>query len=143
MRAGFPLPDVTWEPLRPLWAAAARGELHLPRCSSCARICWYPETCPDCGETTFSWEPMSGRGRLFTWVVVRHAFLPQYKGLVPFVSALVTLEEDERVRLATRIVDAAPADLRIGQPVEVCFQPLSFDGVDGTVPAPFFRPAAT
>jgi len=71
---------------------------------------------------------------------VRHAFLPHYARHVPFVSALVTPEEDERVRLSTRILDCGPEDLAIDQAVEVCFRPLSFDGVNGQVTAPFFRP---
>jgi uncharacterized OB-fold protein len=84
---------------------------------------------------------MSGRGTLFSWVVVTHAFLPHFGDLVPFVPALVALDEDPAVRLATRIVDTDPASLSFDLPVRVTFRPLSFAGVDGTVPAPLFAPA--
>lgn len=141
MSPTFPLPDVSWEPTRPFWSAAARGELALPRCDGCGAFCWYPkERCPACGSTTFTWTALSGRGRLFSWTVVRHAFLPEFAGLVPFVPALVALDEDPSVRLVTRIVDCDPADLRVDQPVEVVFRELSFPGVTGSVTAPFFRP---
>jgi hypothetical protein len=42
VRPAFPLPDVTWEPAREFWNAAARGELSIPKCDGCGRLCWYP-----------------------------------------------------------------------------------------------------
>jgi uncharacterized OB-fold protein len=70
--------------------------------------------------------------------VVHHAFLPQFAELVPFVPALVALDEDPRVRLVTRLVDCDPARLRSDLPVEVVFRDLRFPGVEGSVVAPFF-----
>jgi hypothetical protein len=84
---------------------------------------------------------MSGRGTLFSWVVVTHAFLPQFQELVPFVPALVALDEDPAIRLATQMVDVAPDALDFEQPVRVTFRPLAFPGVDGEVVAPLFTPA--
>ncbi len=142
MRAEFPLPDVTWAPTAEFWAGAARGELRIPRCDSCGRLCWYPhETCDYCNHGEMTWETMSGRGTLFSWVVVTHPFLPQYADLVPFVPALVALEEDPAVRIPTRMVDCAPEDLDFEMPVVVTFRPIEFAGVDGSVPAPLFTPA--
>jgi uncharacterized OB-fold protein len=140
-RADFPLPDTEWAPTRPFWAAAARAELAIPRCDGCRRLHWYPEPrCRRCGGERHTWERVSGRGTLFTWVVLRHAFLPQFGDELPFVSALVALEEDPGVRLATRIVDCAPEALAAEMPVEVVFRPLRFAGIQGSVTAPFFRP---
>ena len=141
MHEGFPLPQIDWEPTREYWAGAMRGELRIPRCSGCERLCWYPlAECGACGASSLVWETMSGRAELFTWVTLQHAFLPAYADVVPFVSALVTLEEDPSIRLPTRIVDVAIDSLAIGQPMEVCFRPMSFTGVEGEVVAPFFRP---
>lgn len=83
---------------------------------------------------------MSGRGTLFSWVVVTHAFLPQFADMVPFVPALVALDDDPAVRLATRIVDSDPDALDFEMPVTVTFRPISFTGVDGEVTAPLFVP---
>jgi uncharacterized OB-fold protein len=142
MRADFPLPDTTWEPTREFWAGAARDELRIPRCESCGRLCWYPrERCRHCDGERFTWETMTGRGTLFSWVVVTHAFLPQFADLVPFVPALVALEEDPAVRIATRVVDCDPDDLDFELPVVASFRPISFTGVDGAVRAPLFVPA--
>jgi uncharacterized OB-fold protein len=143
MRADFPLPDVGWEPTREFWAGAARDELRIPRCDSCGRLCWYPrEHCPRCAGEAFTWETMSGRGTLFSWVVVTHAFLPQFADLVPFVPALVALEEDPAVRLATRVVDCDPEALDFELPVVTTFRPITFADVEGAVTAPLFVPAS-
>ena len=142
MRANFPLPDTESEPTREFWAGAARGELLIPRCDGCGAYTWYPRgRCRGCGGEAFTWTPMSGRGRLFSWVVVHHAFLPQFASKVPFVSALVALDEDPAVRLVTQIVDGDPDDLSFDLPVRVVYRPLEFDGIDGAVIAPLFVPA--
>jgi uncharacterized protein len=141
MRADFPLPEVDWPPAAPFWAAAARGHLELPRCQSCGRLCWYPkEACCNCGGGAFSWEPVAGRARLFSWAVVRAVFLPQYRQKVPYVTGLVSLDEDPSVRLVTEIVEAHPDNLEFDQPMEVVFRALQFAGVQGTVTAPLWRP---
>lgn len=139
--ANFPLPDVEWAPLQPFWAAAQRGELEIPRCASCGRWVWYPRAaCPGCAAASPEWTAVSGRGRLFTWTVVTHPFLPAFRDKVPFVTGLVALEEDPGVRLATEIIDCPPGDLVCDQPVEVVFRPLRFSGVAGEVMAPLWRP---
>ncbi|MBM4270130.1 MAG: nucleic acid-binding protein [Deltaproteobacteria bacterium] len=142
-RAEFPLPDVAWEPTREFWSAAARDELRLPRCASCAAFAWYPgERCRSCGGAQLAWERLSGRATLFSWVVVRHPFLPQFRENLPLVTGLVAVDEDPRVRLPTRIVECTPEELAIDMPVEVVFRDLTFPGVAGHVRAPLFRPLA-
>ena len=144
MRADFPLPDTEWEPSRAFWAGAARGELLIPRCDACAAYTWYPRTrCRVCRGEAFTWTVMSGRGRLFSWAVVTRAFLPQFEEKVPFVPALVALDEDPAVRLVTEIVDCDPDDLRFDMPVRVVFRDLTFEGVEGHVIAPLFTPVDT
>ena len=142
MRSDFPLPDVNWPPTARFWAAAAEGRLELPRCQSCGRLCWYPkESCSYCGDAALSWEPVAGRARLFSWVVVRNVFLPQYREKVPYVTGLVSLDEDPSVRLVTEIVDFE--ELEFDQPMEVVFRPLTFVGIERSVMAPLFRPVRT
>ncbi len=142
-REDFPLPD-TEDPLTaPFFAGAARGELVVTRCDECGRYVWYPaETCPECKSGAISWTAVSGRGTLFAWAVVSRAFLPAFAEQVPFVTALVALEEDPDVRIATYIVDADPDTLRADMPVTADFRPLTFPTVpDRAVVVPMFRPA--
>lgn len=139
-RADFPLPDLGDPVTAPFFAAAAAGELRIPRCDGCGAYVWYPqERCPaDGGSPT--WTRVSGRGTLFSWAVVRRAFLPAFEDKVPFVTALVALDEDPAVRIATYIVDADPGTLVADAPVEVEFRELSFSTVpDASVVVPMFR----
>ena len=142
MRAGFPLPDTEWKATREFWAGAARGELVIPRCDTCDSFNWYPrEQCRSCAQGSFTWTVVSGRGRLFSWSVVRHPFLRQFSDKVPFVPGLVAIDEDPGVRLVTEIVDCDPSELSFDIPVEVVFRDLTFPGVEGRVTAPLFVPA--
>jgi uncharacterized OB-fold protein len=138
-RDDFPLPDVD-EPLTAAYfVGAAQEELLIPRCESCGEYVWYPQdACPSDGGTLV-WSPVSGRGTLFTWAVVQRAFLAAFEDRVPFVTALVALDEDPSVRLCTYIVGTAPEDLVADAPVEVEFRPLEFTTVPGrSVIVPMF-----
>jgi uncharacterized protein len=140
-RADFPLPDVDDALTAPFFAAAARHELVIPYCAACAAYVWYPvERCPTCDGTP-AWTPVSGRGTLFSWAVVRRAFLPAFAEQVPFVTALIALDEDPFVRVPSYVVDADPEALTADQPVVVDFRELRFPTVpNGAVIVPMFRP---
>jgi uncharacterized OB-fold protein len=139
-REDFPLPDVEDPLTAPFFAGAARNELVIPRCDSCGEFVWYPaETCPHDGGA-LTWTPVSGKATLFTWAVVQRPFLPAFADQVPFVTALVAIDEDPRVRLCTLLVDHG--ELVADMPVRVDFRPLTFSSVpDKSVPVPMFRPA--
>jgi len=128
-RADFPLPDLDDPLTAEFFAGAARGELTIPRCEACARFVWYPEPeCPVCGGP-LTWVATSGRGRLFSWAVVHRPFLPAFAEMVPFVTALVALEEDPAVRIVTYVVDVEPDALADALPLVATFRPLTFPTV--------------
>lgn len=115
--------------LRPYWEAAAQGRFLLPWCRACGRTHWYPRgACPHCLSTDIEHRPASGRGQVHSWTV-NASIQP------PGVLAFVTLEEGPT--LLTRLVDAAPDAVAIGQPV-------TFAGPQtgpGRAPVPLFKPA--
>jgi uncharacterized OB-fold protein len=142
MSVPFPLPDTDWEPLRPFWQAAAAGRLEIPRCTGCGAWNWYPpERCRACGGEQLPWTAVSGRGTVFSFAVVRRAWVEPFAGLAPYATGLVALAEDPALRVVTRFVDCDPERLRIDLPVHAVFRPLSFEGVPGEVVAPLFAPA--
>jgi uncharacterized OB-fold protein len=55
--------------------------------------------------------------------VIRQNFSRSFKHLIPYVVALVDLEEGPR--LMTNIVGSDPAEVRIGAGVRVRFEPVS------------------
>jgi len=131
------LPDTEAPELAPFWEGCRAGELRIPRCEACGKLVWYPQlTCPRCGGGRMPWTKVGGRGRLFTWVRVHRAFLPGFEKRVPYLTALVELEDDPAVRLATLLDAPDTTALRIGLPVEV-----GFERVNERLTLPRFRPA--
>jgi uncharacterized OB-fold protein len=129
------LPDPEWPVAQPFWDGSRAGELRFPRCRRCGRWVWYPAaTCPGCGGGDHVWTAVGGRGRIFTWVRVHRAFLPGYEGRVPFVTALVALDEDPALRVATFLRDVPADGPRVGMAVEV-----TFEAVDERLTLPVFR----
>lgn len=128
----IPRPD---ELTAPYFEAAAEGRLAIQRCSGCGRLHHTPVvSCPGCHGDAFEWPSMSGRGTLFTYTVVQHSVHPVTVGAIPYIIALVELEEGPRVLANLR--DVAPEDAHIGLPVEVFFEEL-----DEETKLPQFRPA--
>jgi uncharacterized OB-fold protein len=135
----FPLPDVEFAPIAPLWAAAARGIFSLPRCQRCGRFDWYPTgRCEGCDGGDIAWTDLSGRATLYTWATVRRALHPPLAALGRYVSAIVTIEEDPSVRFVTRLVDVPAERLRAGLPLAVRFADLGYPAIETGVVAPLF-----
>jgi uncharacterized OB-fold protein len=104
---------------RPYWEAAARGELIIQRCSECDTARFYPRLlCPKCWSDHCRWTQASGKGTIYSYSVVHRAPSPAFRNSVPYVVALVDLDED--VRVFTKI-HGDRRRVHIGAPVEVCF----------------------
>lgn len=132
MRFDLPTPDPDTQPF---WSAAQEGRLLIKRCNSCGEIHFYPRPfCPSCWSDDVAWEDASGRATLYTWSVVRVNDLPPFGGRVPYVAAVVDL--DEGPRMMSNVVDCDFDDLEVGMPLEVAFREESED-----VTVPVFRPA--
>jgi uncharacterized OB-fold protein len=131
----FDLPTIEDES-RPFWDAARNGELLLKECGACGKVFHYPRPfCPHCWSEKVAWRRASGRATLYTFSTVHVNDLPPFKEMLPYVAAIVDLEEG--VRMTTQLTHCDAASLRIGMPLEVAFRPLTDDIV-----LPVFRPAA-
>jgi len=120
-------------PDAPFWTSGRDGALRVARCEACDR--WiHPATdaCDACGRA-LTWELVSGRGTVFTFTVNHQPFNPELA--VPYVIALVQLDEQADLRIPTNIVDCDPAAVVIGMPVTVQFEQ------QGEVFFPLFAPA--
>ena len=143
-RSTFPLPDID-EPLTAgFFVAAAHDELRIPFCATCERWVWYPESaCARCSGS-LEWRQVGGNATLFSWAVVERVFLPAFAERVPYITALVALDEDPSIRLCTYLVDADTALLVADMPCTVVFRDLTFPTVEGViVRVPMFTLAST
>lgn len=113
------LPDVTPE-TEHFWHGGAHGELRILRCSSCRTFIHPPApVCPECLGRDLAPEAVSGRGVVATFTVNHQQWNPTVP--VPYVIALVEIDEQPSVRLMTNIVGCEPDDVRIGMRVKVRF----------------------
>jgi uncharacterized OB-fold protein len=95
--------------------------------------------CLHCGSTDpqYVFAPLSGRGIVRSWTVVRQSFLPGFDADVPFVLVDVELDEQPELRMIGRLLDGVDAPLRLGDRVVVGFEDVA-PGV--AVPAFELRP---
>ena len=135
-RPEFPLP-VPNEDGAPFWEHLRNGELCIQQCTSCERLQHPPRVlCPGCGSAERGWAPMSGRGTVYSFVVTHQAIHPSFEGHLPYVTALVEL--DEGPRLMTNLLDIAMDEVEIGMPVE-----LELVAVSEEITLPLFRRPST
>ena len=118
----------------PYWEAAKEHRLALPRCDDCEQF-WFPpsRSCPHCLSMNFAFKTVSGRGKVFSFVTFHRVYRPAFAEDVPYVVALVEL--DEGPRLLTNILGVSPDEVRCEMPVEVVF-----DDYDVDVSIPKFKP---
>ena len=91
------------------WEKAQAHELWLRRCVDCGKAFFYPrDFCPGCGDRNVEWTQASGRGTLHTFAIVHRAPLPAFRDNVPFVVAMVDLEEGPRIPTNLVGVDPRP-----------------------------------
>jgi uncharacterized protein len=103
------------------WQAIADGELAIARCADCRRWQHPPtEACRHCGGV-MRFEPVSGRGTVFSFIVVRQPTVPGHEA--PYVVAIVELAEQADVRLSG-ILRVAPDEVRVGLAVTAVIEPV-------------------
>ncbi|MEO6322780.1 MAG: Zn-ribbon domain-containing OB-fold protein [Polaromonas sp.] len=128
-----PLPVPT-QATQPFWDAAAHGKLIFQRCGECKKMQSTPRLfCTHCMAEDLQWESSTGMGSIYTFTVNHRAANAHMADKVPYVVAVVQL--DEGVRMMANIVDVEPQSVRIGDRVRVRFLPL-----DDAISLPQFEP---
>jgi uncharacterized OB-fold protein len=114
-----PAPPGT-ELTEPFWAGGLSGELRLQQCANCGHIRYPISTiCPVCWSADCDWTSLSGRGTVQSHIVFERAYHEAWAGQVPYVVALIEL--DEGPVLVSNVVGVQPSAVRVGQPVTVTF----------------------
>jgi uncharacterized OB-fold protein len=150
------VPGETDSEFRPYFEEVARcGRLVMRRCAACGLLRYPPGAgCPWCASLEWEWAEVSGSGTVYSYEVVTQPILPGFADRVPYVVALVELDEqrglptpDDGLRLVANIVrpDGEPeAEERvgIGTRVDLSLQPFveglvlpQFSVVEGSGPA--------
>lgn len=113
-----PLPDKDSETY---WSAANQSVLLVQRCTACGKAQFYFRAlCHHCHSGDLATERSTGLGTVATFSIVHRPPLSCFKRDVPYVVALVDL--DEGVRFLTNVTHCDPASVHIGQKVRVVFE---------------------
>ena len=101
------------------------------RCSQCATIVFPPRpgSCPNpgCGGTDLQPTPLGRTGRIWSYTTNHYPPPEPYMApdpFVPYTVAAVELAEERLVVLGQMADGTDPADLKVGQPVELTVETL-------------------
>jgi uncharacterized protein len=135
------VPDQFDEDIHPFWDGLKEHKFLLYRCKRCGACYWPMALCREHQDIPrideMEWVPTSGKGKVFTWVIVHQVLNPALKDDLPYALAMV--EMDEGPLVSTRIVGCEARDVHVGMPVEVQYEDVEATGMT----LPLFRPIGT
>lgn len=109
---------------KPFWDGCSKHELRFQKCRNCSHVRWPPSIiCPMCYTQDTEWIRSGGRGKIYTFVVYHQAFHKAFENDLPYVTAIIELEEGPR--LLSNIVGCRPQDVRCGMPLEVTWEDIN------------------
>lgn len=115
----LPKPD---EVTQFFWDGVAEHRLLILRCNNCGKYIHWPRVvCRFCLSNDLSPAEVSGRATLDTWTFPAQPFDPYYRSRIPYILAVVNLQEQAKLKMVTNLVNCAENDLRIGLPLQVVF----------------------
>ncbi|ACL05921.1 Zn-ribbon domain-containing OB-fold protein [Desulfatibacillum aliphaticivorans] len=126
-----PTPDAD---SKPFWEGCRNHELLFQKCAACGEIRWPPGIlCPHCHSREVEMVRSGGKGTIYSYVIYHQPFHPEFADKVPYVVAIVELEEGPM--LITNIVECPHESLACDMPVRV-----HWDDVSEECTLPKFRP---
>lgn len=127
-----PIPEADPES-KPFWDGVRDHVLLIQECCHCGKRRLPATTyCPACRSSESAWVKASGRGRVFSWIVVHHPVPREaYAKEVPYVVVLIEL--DEGVRIVSNLVGSEVSAIAADMKVQVVF-----DEAPGQITLPRF-----
>ena len=117
--------DPVWENFESgFWQGLKQRKLKFQKCSACGTFSHPPRVrCAKCKGEAWEWVESSGKGRIYSWTVVRQEVHPAFR--VPFEVVLVEMVNEPGVRLISNLVDCGPEEVSFDMPVELCFREVT------------------
>jgi uncharacterized OB-fold protein len=111
----------------------------MQRCQDCKSWVFCPRpVCVECNSDKLEWVQLSGRGKVFSFTVIREVVGRALRGFapdIPYVTAWIDL--DEGPRFCSNIIGCPIDAVQIGMDVQVVFE----DTGNG-ITLPKFKPVA-
>lgn len=103
------------------WKGCKRRKLLIQHCHDCHQYQFYPRNfCSSCMSADVEYVNASGIGKVKSYTIVHRAISPAYANEVPYVIALIELEEGPV--MMSNIIDCDLKDVSIGKQVQVVFE---------------------
>lgn len=119
----IPVPDAD---SKPFWEFCKKHELRIQKCTECGTYRWQPSPiCHKCNSWNFEWAKMSGKGTVYSWIVIHQSNMPGFDGEVPYAGVLIALAEQSDCRMLSNIVECDPHAIYDAMPVEVVFEDIT------------------
>jgi uncharacterized OB-fold protein len=116
----LPVPAITAD-TEAFWTCGRDGRLLVTRCDACGFWIHPPgPRCPACLSDRVTPRAVSGHGRVYSFTINRRAWEPGLE--VPYVIAVVELDEQPGLRLLTNIVGCPVDSVAIDLPVRIAFE---------------------
>jgi len=132
----LPLPVSNADSL-PYWSAARERRLLIRKCNACESLHFMPRyLCPVCWSDQLEWIDSKGSGSVHSFTIIRRAPMSAFGARVPYVVALIEL--DEGPRMMANVLGEDALSVGIGDRVSVTFE----DRGDGAMLAQFKRVSA-
>jgi uncharacterized OB-fold protein len=110
---------------KPMWESIDARGMKLQCCAECQTWLYPPApVCPKCLSCELVWTPISGRGRIVSWVVFHRHYLPAYPP--PYNAVAVRL--DEGPTMISNLEGAMPDEGSMGREVRLVYVTMA-DGV--------------
>ena len=108
----------------PFWSGLREGVLRIQCCRDCGRHVFYPRSlCPYCLSESLGWVTVSGRAKLYSYTIVRRAMHPAFQEDLPYVYAIVELEDGPR--LTANVVNCPPEALRVDMALKAFYDSVT------------------
>jgi len=106
------------------WDGCKEHQLRFQKCRNCGLVRWPAALiCPNCYSQDTELITLSGKGKVYTFTVYHQAFRPAFEKDLPYITAVIELEEGPF--LLSNIVGCKPADVRCDMPVEVTWEDIT------------------
>ena len=118
----------------PFWEGTKQGELRLQKCNDCGHF-WFPPSahCQRCISRNYEWATVSGRGKVWSWIVMHQRYFKEFEDDLPYVVAFIELEEGPM--MMSTLVEVDRDDISCDMPVTAVFEDATEE-----MAVPKFRP---
>ena len=118
-----PLPKLNELDTGEFWQATATKEFRYQQCANCDTMVWHPRAhCTGCVDGDLRWKVSAGKGKIYSFSVVRLSYHPFFRTKVPYAVAYVDLDEGPRFLTNVTGIDDPLTDIHVGQRVELAWE---------------------